>query len=226
MGMDLGDLDGRRLKKSEVKELLSDTNWVLDESLTKFFGEAKTYIHPDNNYVLSVDWNEKGGMLFLDKAAVYLLVADPNTLRSRHMLEGIFKYGEDFPENSEALSKIFKEEYLSKIHKSVNGYSIESLRYIDEYLLKYGAKNLLRKNSFTELLAYIGECVRKNYSMDWKMIKVKDNLWEPWLIDEKSNIYPIFATIYKELYEYQKGYSSIYGVVLGEIQKYKLYQKE
>ena len=222
MGMDLGDLEGRRLKQGEVKQLLADQKWTEDNKLTNFFGKAKTYVHPENNYVLSVDWKEKGGMLFLDKAAVYCLVADSSALQSKHMLDGIFSYGQDFPAQAQALSERFFKDIFPQLEESITAYSMESLRHIDEYMSTRRREKLLQPSLFPGLIAYIGESVKKNYSMEWNMVKVKDDLWEPWLVDRAGNEYPIFATAYRELYEYRPKYSSIYGAILGEIEKNKL----
>lgn len=223
--MDLADLKGRRLKISEVKQLLTDKRWIQDKTLTKFFGEAKTYVHPDNDYVLSVDWNDKGGMLFSNKAAVYRLVADPNVLKPKHVLHGIFNYGKDFPAQSKALAEIFFKETLSQLTEPIAPYSTGSLDDIDKYISAHGAGDLLQPRSFGGLLAYIGESLRNHHSMKWKMIRVHDDLWEPWLVDKEGFEYPVFAAVYKELYEYRPGYSSVRGAVLGEIQRNKLRKK-
>lgn len=222
MDMSLEDLHGKRLKKREVTELLADKRWKEDQALTKFFGEARTYVHPDKSVVLSVDWNGKGGMLFLDKDAVYRTASTPDALRPRHMLQGIFQYGEDFRARSDALSKKFFEKMRSEVNGSFEPSSVASLSAVDEFVATKGAKAFLQPDLFVQLLAYVGNVLRKEYSLEWSMNQVGEGIWEPWLIDNYGNKYPIFAAVYRELYEYTPGHSSIAGTVVGEIKKTRL----
>ena len=219
--MGLEELKGKRLNKSLVAELLADKNWTQDEKLTAFFGED-TYVNPYKKSVLSVDYDGKRGMLFDDKETVYRVVCDQNVLKPKHMLQNIFKYGADFPKQSRALSENFIKSFFVHKKENVESHSMESLRFIDEYITRNGTEEFFRPEIFASLLAYVGESVKKNYSMDWSMIKVEEDLWEPWLVDKASKEYPIFSPVYKELYNYQVGSSSLYGAVVGEIQKYRL----
>jgi hypothetical protein len=219
--MGLEELAGKRLKKSEVRDLLADKRWTKDERLTKFFGHGDTFVHPENKSVLMLYWDGKGGTLFPDKDTVYRVVSDPDVLKPRHMLQGVFTQGEDFPEQSAMLAKRFAEEVFSGLKRPIDPYSMESLRSVDRYVSKNGAKKLLQPDSFAGLLAYAGEVVRKAHSMEWSMVE-KSSLWEPWLVDEAGNRYPIFAALYRELYEYRPGQSSLYGAVVGELQKNRL----
>jgi hypothetical protein len=222
MGMGLEDLSGKRLKKGQVRELLADKSWTRDERLTKFFGGGTTYVHPANDLVLAVDWDGKGGMLFSDKETVYRVVSDPDVLKPRHMLQGVFDHGQDFPAQSAMLSERLIAEVSTELGEPVDPNSMESLGLIDRYLAAKGAKKLLQPELFAGLLAYVGEVVRKNYPMKWSMSNTASGVWEPWLVDEAGNRYPIFAAVYRELYEYRPGRSSVHGVIVGELQKYKL----
>lgn len=58
--------------------------------------------------------------------------------------------------------------------------------------------------------------------MKWDMNETTAEVWEPWLVDGAGNRYPLFAAIYKELYEYRQGRSSVYGAIVGAVQKNKL----
>ena len=220
--MGLEELKGRRLKKGEVARLLADSKWTKDARLTAFFGQGDTYVHAENDSVLAVDWNGKGGMLFSDKETVYRVVSDPDTLKPRHMLRGLFSYGKDFPARSKSLAERFVAEIAACIEQAIDGTSMESLRFLDRYVSLSGAEKLLQPEPFAGLLAYVGEALMRNHSMQWRMVNVDGDLWEPWLVDDAGNRYAIFAALYKELYEYRKGRSSLYGVVVGEVQKRKL----
>jgi hypothetical protein len=220
--MGLEELKGRRVRKSEVERLLADRKWTKDARLTSFFGQGDTYVHPENDSVLAVDWNGKGGMLFSDKETVYRVVSDPDTLKSRHMLRGLFNYGEEFPVRSQALAERFIAEIALGLEEAIGAPSMEALRFVDRYVSRNGADKLLQPELFAGLLAYVGEAVAKSHSMQWRMVKVDEDLWEPWLVDAAGNRYPIFAPLYKELYEYRRGRSSLYGVVVGEVQKSRL----
>src|SRR5690348_3999508 len=218
--MGLEELEGRRrrLKKKEVNELLADKGWKEDRMLTKFFGGGKTYVHPENNFVLAVDWNGRRGTLLLDKDVVYRVASDPDTLRPRHMLQGIFPYGSDFPERSKPLAEKFLGNMRAEINRPIDPNSRASLDAVDRFVAKKGARAFLRPDSFAELLAYVGNVLRREYSLEWSMVRVSEELWEPWLVDGHGNRSAIFAAVYKELYEYAPWRSSIYGVVIGEVE--------
>ena len=220
--MGLEELKGRRVKKSELERLLADGKWSKDAGLTAFFGKNDTYVHPENDSVLSVDWNGKGGMLFSGRKTVYRVASDPDTLKPRHMLRGLFNYGEEFPARSQALAERFMAEIASALGEPVDGGSMDSLSSLDRYVALKGAKKLLQPELFCGLLAYVGEAVGKSHSMQWRMVQVGGDLWEPWLVDDAGNRYAIFAALYRELYEYRRGRSSLYGVVVGEVQKHRL----
>ena len=220
--MGLEELKGRRVRKSEVEALLADKKWTKDARLTSFFGQGNTYVHPENDSVLVVDWNGKGGMLFSDKETVCRVVSDPDTLKSRHMLRGLFSYGKEFPARSQALAEGFIAEIALGLEEAADAISMESLRLVDRYVSRNGPDKLLRPELFAGLVAYVGEALRKSHSMQWRMVKVDEDLWEPWLVDAAGNQYPIFAPLHKELYEHRRGRSSLYGVVVGEVQKNRL----
>ena len=220
--MGLEELKGQRVKKGEVARLIADKKWTKDARLTAFFGQGDTYVHPENDCVLVLAWNGKGGMLFSDKETVYRVVSDPDTLKPRHMLRGLFSYGKDFPARSKSLAERFIAEISVRLEQAIDATSMESLGFLDRYVSLTGAKKLLQPEPFAGLLAYVGETVMRNHSMQWRMVNVDDDLWEPWLVDDAGNRYAIFAALYKELYEYRKGRSSLHGVVVGEVQKRKL----
>src|SRR5689334_12942706 len=188
MGTQLSDLHGKRLTKREVAEFLSDGRWQKDESLTKFFGQGNTYVHPKTRTVLMVDWSGKGGMLFPDKDAVYEVDSDPRALEPKHMLQGIFKYGPEFAKNAPQLSERFIGEIIPGGKQSEHHpYSLASIGLIDEFISAKGVKPLLQPEVFGDLLAYVGEVIKREMGpMEWRMKEVGPDLWEPWLVDPRS----------------------------------------
>jgi len=219
----LGDLKGIRKNKEELQIYLDDKKLVEDKTLTKYFGGNKTYVHPSKSLVISVDWDGKGGMLFNDKDLVHAVVLNPQTLASKHLLDGVFDYKKNFPNISKKIAADFIDEVSNFNCNLLVTLNKEAFLQLDDCIKKIGANKILEnKKLFTGLLAYIGEYAINYYNCSWNMIEVDEVQWEPWLVDEKNREYSIFAAIYKELYNYKKEESSVVGAVLGELEKYKL----
>lgn len=224
MAMGLEELKNKKyLKKSEVQSLLKSSDWIKDDMLTTFFGGNDTYVNRNSDEVLSVYWDSRGGVIFPDKSIVYKVATEPDTLKPVHLLNGIFNYDSDFPEKSEFLAEMFWSDSLKSYTNNSSIFSFESFEALDEYVENSNIDDILknRAQKFEKIIAYVGEFARVNYGYSWKMVKDNDNQWEPWLIDKQGRQYPIFSPIYKELFSYEKGKSSVVGVAIGELNKFK-----
>ena len=84
---------------------------------------------------------------------------------------------------------------------------------LDGFVHRLGVETCLTHPTFSQLVAYVGEAIRRKRGGDWQMRLAADgNSWEPWLVDAEGRAHPAFRLVFKELVEWGPE-SSLAGAV-------------
>ncbi len=152
------------LNTKKLRELLSDPIWTLNDDLTDLLrvttNDTKTgacvYSNPDGQVIHVYSRANVGGLLYLEsndfvsrlaKLRAYGEAFRAQYGESRHVLEGHFLYGEDFPQHVPAL--LDQIPALFKVPREALDYSWESLDLLTRKVKHLGAS--ARSNRSTSL---------------------------------------------------------------------------
>lgn len=122
-------------------------------------------------------------------------------MSGQHILKGLNKFGEAFPQHTDGLIENLSKLFLidpCQLNRTVDSlylfdfYFIEHVNEIDEGFIQ---------NTILCLIAYVGEVYIHTEGGRWKMILYEDT-WEPMIEDKKGNLHQrFFVLIYKTLLE-------------------------
>jgi hypothetical protein len=208
----------RKISSKEVRELLADTQWTEDETMSKLF-HGKVYTHPDGRVlnVLTLGNSRPIARLYSrrDEFESLLQALEENQkFQAKHILQDRLPQGQDFvsrvPELINELAVILRIP-----RRDLNG-SLDSLSRVDAKLKRIGREQSLQPPTFPALVAYVGEVMKQTTKGDWEMRLSEDgDTWEPWIVDPHGRSCSPFLAVYDELAEQHP--FSIQGATSGRI---------
>lgn len=200
------------VRPRQVKELLQDTGWQLDEDLTQAVREvfnnprAKApgivYTHTDGRTMHLYAGMDSEGTFYLTRERLVEKITRVRAAMARgthHMLEGHFLYGEDFPQHVPAL--LDQIPALFKVPREALDHSWESLDLLTRKVKHLGRKRALEPQYFAPIVAYIGECIRVQVKGEWLMVQSWQHqaIWEPCVRGKDGRIHDAFFVYYEML---------------------------
>jgi hypothetical protein len=203
-------LKSRLLSKKAAKELLAQSEWVLDKALTERLKgllrsptKKSIYAHPDGRIFDFFHLDDRGRLYSTREDFFEMLekIEEMNrNPRAHHVLEGIFPYGKDFPEHVSKLVELLSQKF--KIPFEELDKTVSSLLKVEDAIRKYGKRKSLELPMFPAIVAYVGEVMCTQTNGKWDMRLVQDGTtWEPWIIDPEGRSCNPFVIVYDELYE-------------------------
>jgi hypothetical protein len=131
----------------------------------------------------------------------------------KHILAGLFPYGETFPQEIPRLVAQLATDTGLALNE-LDG-TIESLEQVERaFREKGGARSFLTERRFPSVVAYVGEVLRNATKGAWKMESVPGT-WEPWIVAADGRRFAPFGIAYEELELGRRG--SIWGATRGRL---------
>lgn len=192
-------LKSQKIKRRDLLTLLDSGEWVIDKQLSDRVG-LKSYINKENGLLICMP-GAGGGILYEDREAYIADMIKDEELKPHHVLEGIFKYGSEFPEQIEKLRVGLAKKYMMNLGDL--NFSRDSLILMDRIIRQKGSDIALDEDTFPAIIAYYGETLRREIHGKWMMRQNKKyNVWEPLILGQDGKEYVFFHHFYKELYEH------------------------
>jgi hypothetical protein len=205
-----------RVTKREAKALLATGGWRNDPEMTKAVG-FEAFVNGSGQSMVLLP-GRMGADLCDDRAARLRYYLAIRAMPPQHVLEGLFPYGEFFPQEVPRLvAQLATETGLAPA--DLNG-GVESLEKVERVLRKKpGPRAWMTESRFPQLVAYVGEVMRTASDGEWRM-ELSHGVWEPWIVTRDGRRYPPFLVVYEELERGRGG--SIWGATRGRLWAHRL----
>ncbi|MCA0457849.1 MAG: hypothetical protein LCI00_28040 [Chloroflexi bacterium] len=205
--------DVSKVSKKFVRELLKDSEWMVDEDLSKEAGQV--YRHSDGR-LLVVLWGGNGRLIEANESQAFIdMIEATKTFikenpRGRHILVDRLPQGADFIARVPNL--IAQLPSLLKLSPDDLDFSQDSLLKIDVQLKKQGRVKCTTPPLFPALVAYVGEMQNRKAGTIWRMRHdtVDVRVWEPWLVYNEKRACNLAANMFDALNEL---YLSLHKIV-------------
>jgi hypothetical protein len=198
------------LTKKQVKDLLLQPGVVRDDLEDGIL--STSYTLPDGGELIILSGGN--GLRFTSRADY---IAEMEELRNRkpeHVLAGLLPQGESFPQGVPEL--IDRLAQIVGVEREKLDGSLESLTLLDRLVRRLGPERSMTAEFYPLLVAYVGEVMRQATGGTWRMKRVGEDLWEPWIVAD-GDWYNPFMVVYRELDEG----GSIAGATRGEMRRWQ-----
>jgi hypothetical protein len=200
-----------RVTRREAKALLATGGWRKDPELTMASGgDAFTSASGQSMVFLP---GRMGADICDDRDAMLAYCLARRSEPPRHLLQGLFPYGEAFPREVPRLIDHLASQ--TGLARSVLEPTEEGLKKVERaFRQKGGPRAFLDEKRFPAVVAYVGEVLRHvSGGGEWRM-KRSGNQWEPWFIGPDGSRYPVFILVHDGLNQGRAG--AILALVQGE----------
>lgn len=194
----------QKTNRQETQSLIHGLKGKHDKKAMQDYG---IYAYQLTNGTAIVDW-EDFGRLYPSMDEVYRVsqaIRDNSSKQptSSHILNGIFHYDHNFPSESLKIAK----ELLTELNIDKFDFNLKSLKQVDEAVnkvLKKEASYETYSKLYPGLVAIVGHVLLNDIpNSRWKMYSPEgENIWEPYIENNKEQTFNPFLLVYKELYEY------------------------
>jgi hypothetical protein len=195
----------QRISRAEAQHLLSDADWVFDQSLSdQLVRGHKVYVHANGQvmdvfYVIADLYDSK--LTFDQKLEMY---KKGERYTHQHVLSQRLPDGRIFVNLIDEL--IVRLPKIFSLPTDLFDLSLDSLTTLDNAIENYGKAHCLEPYVFSSLVAYIGEIMRLQINGQWEvhLSEQDQETWEPWLRDSEGRVCNSFIVLFDELTESDK----------------------
>jgi hypothetical protein len=200
-----------RVTKQQAKALLAAGGWRHDPELTRASGDD-SYRSTTGQALVFLP-GRMGADICDDRDAMLAYCLAARAEPPKHILEGLFPYGETFPQEVPRLIAQLASDTglaLADLDRTV-----ESLGQVERtFRRKGGARSFLTESRFPPVVAYVGEVLRNATKGEWKM-ELASGTWEPWIVGSDRRRFAPFGIAYEELERGRGG--SLWGATHGRL---------
>jgi hypothetical protein len=187
------------LKYSTAQNLIKDLAGIKNEKYSNELGGDVFQISDGRVIILPFDGG-KGKCIVYKNMDQMLDVLDLAKESNVNIFSGVINSSDDILKKKDSVIKELAanmEIDVSKLDKS-----LASLKIVDRYLKKVGNNKLMEKDTFFQIIVYMGEVINNNYNSKWAIIRSETDfsILEPWLLYKGQMINP-FLKIYAEANE-------------------------
>lgn len=124
------------------------------------------------------------------------------------IFNGIIEFNESFPTRAKSIAKDMLDRFELDLL-----FNEKSLYQLEEYIRQVELDDKFYYKNICSLVAYVGEVYINEFNWEWKMIN-KDEVWYPYLINEKEELIHFFLNVSNTINPDYPEFSSLYGAFI------------